>query len=103
MYLHTLKLILVPACVWKTFLTQFGNNHSTVEPPNKGQYKLSFIERLSSFRGSKTIGHIIFGTSNSVLCREVIIQSPYFGGSTISEVPLYYARLPHYVRQSSFN
>ena len=35
---------------------------------------LSFVERLSSFRGSKctkTIGHVIFGTSNSVLCREV--------------------------------
>ena len=32
------------------------------------------MERLSSFRGSKctkTIGHVIFGTSNSVLCREV--------------------------------
>ena len=52
----------------------------TVEPPNKGQVGdninsavLSFIERLSSFRGSKctkTIGHVIFGTSNSVLCRE---------------------------------
>ena len=54
----------------------------TVEPPNKGHVGdninlavLSFsIERLFSFRGSKctkTIGHIIFGTSNSVLCREV--------------------------------
>ena len=53
----------------------------TVEPPNKGHVGdninsavLSFIERLSSFRGSKstkTIGHVIFGTSYSVLCREV--------------------------------
>ena len=50
----------------------------TVKPPNKGHVGdninsavLSFIERLSSFRGSKctkTIGHVIFG---SVLCREV--------------------------------
>ena len=47
---------------------------STVESPNKGNVGdtinsavLSFIERLSSFRGSKTIGHVIFGTSNSVL------------------------------------
>ena len=35
---------------------------------------LSFIERLSSFRGSKctkTMGHVIFGTSKSVLYREV--------------------------------
>ena len=53
----------------------------TVEPLNKGHVGdniysavLSFIERLSSFRGSKctkTIGHVIFGTLNSVLCREV--------------------------------
>ena len=51
----------------------------TVGPLNKGHIEgninsavLSFIERLSSFRGSKcTIGHVIFGTSNSVLCREV--------------------------------
>ena len=45
---------------------------STVEPPNKGHVGdsinssvLPFIERLSSFRGSKctkTIRHIIFGT-----------------------------------------
>ena len=52
-----------------------------MEPPNKGHIGdninsavLSFIERLSSFRGSKctkTIGHVIFGTSNSVFCREV--------------------------------
>ena len=54
---------------------------ATVEPPNKGHVGdsinsvvLSFIEGLSSSRGSKctkTIGHVIFGTSNSVLCREV--------------------------------
>ena len=53
----------------------------TVVPSNKGHIGdginsavLSFIERLSSFRGSKCtkiIGHVIFGTSNSVLCREV--------------------------------
>ena len=52
-----------------------------MEPPNKGHVGgnidsaiLSFIERLFSFRGSKCtkiIGHVIFGTSNSVLCREV--------------------------------
>ena len=58
-----------------------GNKAVTVEPPNKGHVGdninsavLSFIERLSSFRGSKctkTIGHVIFGTSNSVLYREV--------------------------------
>ena len=52
-----------------------------MEPLNKGHVGdninsavLSFIERLSSFKGSKctkTIGHVIFGTSNRVLCREV--------------------------------
>ena len=63
----------------------------TVEPPNKGHIGinsavLSFIERLSSVRRSKctkTIGHVIFGTSNSVLCREV-----YYTVSLISEGPL---------------
>ena len=57
---------------------------TTVEPPNKGHIGdninsavLSFIEVL------KPIGHVIFGTSNSILCREVIIQRPYFGGSTV--------------------
>ena len=51
---------------------------STVEPPNKGHVGdninsavLSFIERLmSSFIGSKcakSVGHVIFGTLNSVL------------------------------------
>ena len=66
-----------------------------MEPPNKrhvgdniNSAVLSFIERLSSFRGSectKPIGHVIFGTSNSLLCREVliIIKCPHFGGSTI--------------------
>ena len=54
---------------------------TTVEPPNKGHVGdninsavLSFIERLSFFRCSKctkTIGHVIFGTSNRVLYREV--------------------------------
>ena len=53
----------------------------TVEPPNErhigdniNSAVLSFIERLSSFRGSqciKTIGHVIFGTLSSALCREV--------------------------------
>ena len=52
-------------------------NSPNKEPLNKGHFGdninsavLSFIERLSSFRGSKctkTIGHVIFGTSNSVL------------------------------------
>ena len=57
----------------------------TVEPPNKGHIGdninsavLSFIERLSYFRGSKTIGHVIFGTSNSVLCREVYYTMSLF-------------------------
>ena len=53
----------------------------TVEPPNKGHVGdninsavLSFVERLSSFGGSKcirAIGKTIFGTSTCVLCREV--------------------------------
>ena len=38
---------------------------------------LSFIERLSFFflgsQCTKTIGHVIFGTSNNVLYREVIL------------------------------
>ena len=64
-----------------------------MEPPNKGHVGdninsavLSFIERLSSYRGSectKTIGHVIFGTSSSV--ERFIIQCPYFGGSTIGD------------------
>ena len=66
-----------------------------MEPPNKGHVGdninsavLSSIERLSSFRGSKctkTIGNAIFGTSSSVLYREV-----YFGGSTIGGSTVYY-------------
>ena len=67
-----------------------------MEPLNKGHVGdninsaiSSFIERLSSSRGSKctkTIGHVIVGTSNSVQARFVerfIIQCPYFGGSTV--------------------
>ena len=64
-----------------------------MEPPNKGHVGdninsavLSFIERLSSFRGSKctkTIGHVIFGTSTASFVQRFIIQCPYFGGSTI--------------------
>ena len=60
-------------------LVQVGRH--TVKPPNKGHIGdninsavLFFIERLSSPRGSKytkTIGYVIFGTSNSALCREV--------------------------------
>ena len=60
-----------------------------MEPPNKGHVGdninsavLSIIERLSSLRGSKctkSIGHVIFGTSNSV----PILEGP------LSEVPLY--------------
>ena len=79
------------------FCTQSTNN-ATVEPLNKGHFGdninsavLSFIERLSSFRGSnctKTIGHVIFGTSNSVLCREA--HCPYFGGSTIGGSTVFY-------------
>ena len=70
-----------------------------MEPPNKGHVGdninsviLSFIERLSSFRGTgskctKTIGHIIFGTSTSVLCREVYYTVSPFEGPLL-EVPL---------------
>ena len=57
---------------------------TTVEPLNKGHIGdnlnsavLSIIGRLSSFRGSqciKTIGNVIFGTSGSVLCREVYFR-----------------------------
>ena len=53
---------------------------------------LSFIERLSSFRGSKctkTIGHVIFGTSNDVLCRGLLYSVPISEGP-LSDVPLYY-------------
>ena len=50
---------------------------------------MSFIERLSFFflgsQCTKTIGHVIFGTSNNVLCREVIIQCPYFGAGPLSD------------------
>ena len=86
---------------WHTVLVHpiFYSDIITVEPPNKGHVGdninsavLSFIERLSSFRGSKctkTIGHVIFGTSNSVLCREVYYtvslfrRVHYIGGSTV--------------------
>ena len=50
---------------------------AAVEPLNKGHIGyinsavLSVIERLSSFRGSQCIGNVIFGTSSSVLCRNV--------------------------------
>ena len=54
----------------------------SVEPSNKGHVGtiiinsavFSFVERLSSFGGSKcikTIGKAVFGTSTCVLCREV--------------------------------
>ena len=69
---------------------------TTVKPLNKGHIGdninsavFSFIERLSSFRGSqciKTIRNIIFGTSNSV--ERFIIQCPYFGGCTVSLLTL---------------
>ena len=42
-----------------------------------GPQAVSFVERLSSFRGSQcieTIGRVICGTSSSVLCREVPIS-----------------------------
>ena len=66
----------------------------TVEPPNKGHIGdninsavVSFVEKLSSFGGSKcirTIGKQVFGTLNCVLCIErSIILCPYLGGSTI--------------------
>ena len=62
----------------------------TVEPPNKGHVGdninsvvLSFIERLSSFRGSKTIGHVILGPQTVSFVERVIIQCPYFRGSII--------------------
>ena len=63
---HTVKLV---------------NPLSTVEPPNKGHVGdninsavLSFIERLSSFRGSKctkTMGRVIFLDLEQCPCREV--------------------------------
>ena len=63
---------------------------STVEPPNKGYIGdninsdvLSFIERLSSFRASKcakSMGHVIFGTPNGILCREVYYSVPILEG-----------------------
>ena len=62
----------------------FRFRSDSVEPPNKGHVGnninsesavLSFIEKLSSFRGSKCTKSIRracnCGTSNSVLCREV--------------------------------
>ena len=74
----TLHNISVPLILIACLLTF---QYNTVEPPNKehvgdniNSAVLSFIERLSSFRGSKctnTIGHCNFGTSNSVLYREV--------------------------------
>ena len=64
------------------YTTVFGTTY-IVEPPNKGHIGnntnsavLSFIVRLSSFRGSKCskiIGHVIFGTSNSAFCKEVYL------------------------------
>ena len=67
-----------------------------MEPPNKGHVEddinsgvLSFVERLSSFRGSKcirTIGKTISGTSTCVLVDKSIILCSYLGGS---KVPLY--------------
>ena len=64
-----------------------------MEPPNKGHVGdninsvvLSFIERLSSFRGSKctkTIAHAILGPQTVSFVERFIIQCPYFGGSTI--------------------
>ena len=65
-----------------------------MEPPNNGHVGdnnsavLSFIERLSSLRSSKctkTIGRVIFGTSNSVLCKEIYytVSLKIFRGSTI--------------------
>ena len=41
-----------------------------------GPQAVSFVERLSSFRGSQcieTIWRVIYGTSSSVLCREVVL------------------------------
>ena len=64
----------------------------TVEPLNKGHIGdninsavVSFVERLSSFGGSKcirTTGKQFFGTLTYVLCREVLYRVP------ISEGPL---------------
>ena len=68
---------------------------NTVEPPTYwdniiNSAVLSFIERLSSFRGSKctkTIGHVILGPQ-SVLCRGLLYVVPISEGP-LSEVPLY--------------
>ena len=54
---------------------------------------VSFVERLSSFGGSKcirTIGKQIFVTLPCVLCREVyILYSVPISEGPLSEVPLY--------------
>ena len=70
----------------------------TVEPPNKGHVGdninsavVSFVERLSSFIGSKcirSIGKPIFGTLTCVLCKEVYYTVPISEGP-LSEVTLY--------------
>ena len=61
---------------------------STVEPPNKGHIGdyinsavLSFMERLSSFRGSQHIGEVFF-----FFGPQSIIQCPFSVGP-LSEVP----------------
>ena len=75
-----------------------------MEPLNKGHVgdninsaTLSFIERLSSFRGSKctkTIGH---GPRTVSFVERFIIQCPYFegftiGGSTVNGTVLPYVQ-----------
>ena len=73
------------------------HNDYIVEPPNKGHFGdninsavLSFIERLSSFSGSKctkTIGHVILGPQTVSFIERFIIQCPYSEGP-LSEGPL---------------
>ena len=63
---------------------------------------MSFVERLSSFGGSKcirTIGKQIFGTLTCVLCIEKsIILCPYLGGSTVGSSTVFIVvQWPRYV------
>ena len=70
-----------------------------MEPPNKGHVGdninsavLFFIERLSSFRGSKctkAIGHVILRPRTVSFVERFIIQCPYFGGSTTGGSTVY--------------
>ena len=69
-----------------------------MEPPNKGHVRdninslvLSFVESCPLLGGCqciKTIGKVIFGTSSSVPCREVILYCVPFSEGPLLEVSL---------------